>query len=241
MEIIPAIDLKEGKCVRLTQGKMEDETIYSTDPVETALKWESMGADTIHLVDLDAAIQGKPVNHNVIKAITEKVKCKVQVGGGIRDIESAKVYLDNEKVRRIIIGTAAYDSPDFFKELCKDYPGRVAVGIDAKDKKVAIKGWVEVTDKSAIELAKELESVGAAALIYTDISRDGMMTGPNLEAMEEMAKAVSIPLIASGGVSNMEDILNLNAITGPTLNGVIVGKAIYAGTVDLKEAFEAVK
>ncbi|VAW35130.1 Phosphoribosylformimino-5-aminoimidazole carboxamide ribotide isomerase [hydrothermal vent metagenome] len=238
MIIIPAIDIKGGRCVRLKQGRMEDETVYSEDPLEVARRWEAAGAEIIHLVDLDAAIEGRPVNFNTIKEIAESVSVPVQIGGGIRDTESAEAYLTIKNVARIIIGTAAHSNPGFVTELSAKYPGRVAAGVDAKDGFVAIKGWVELTKTDAIELAKRLEKAGAAAVIYTDISKDGMLEGPNFEATKRLADSVGMPVIASGGVSRLQDIIDLKD-TGAS--SVIVGKALYSGNIELKEAIEKVK
>jgi len=217
---------------------MEDETVYSEDPLDIAKRWEEAGAEIIHLVDLDAAIEGRLVNFDIIKRIAGSVEVPVQIGGGIRDTGSAEAYLAIDNVARVIIGTAAYSNPEFVAELSAKYPGRVAVGVDAKDGFVAIKGWVEVTKTDAIELAKRLEEAGAAAVIYTDISKDGMLEGPNFEATKRLADSVGMPVIASGGVSKLEDIIKLKD-TGAT--SVIVGKALYSGNIDLKEALEKVK
>ncbi|VAV84446.1 Phosphoribosylformimino-5-aminoimidazole carboxamide ribotide isomerase [hydrothermal vent metagenome] len=238
MIIIPAIDIKDGRCVRLKQGRMEDETVYSEAPLEVAKQWQDAGAEIIHLVDLDAAIEGRLVNFDTIKEIAESVTVPVQIGGGIRDTKSAEAYLAIKNIARVIIGTAAHSNPEFVAELSAKYPGRIAVGVDAKDGFVAIKGWVEVTDTDAIELAKRLEKAGAAAVIYTDISKDGMLEGPNFKATKRLADSVGMPVIASGGVSKLEDIIELKD-TGAT--SVIVGKALYCGNIDLKEAIEKVK
>ncbi|MEE9614455.1 MAG: 1-(5-phosphoribosyl)-5-[(5-phosphoribosylamino)methylideneamino]imidazole-4-carboxamide isomerase [Thermodesulfobacteriota bacterium] len=237
MIVIPAIDIKGGRCVRLRQGKMDEETVYSEDPVEVAKRWEEAGASLIHLVDLDAAVEGSPVNFDTIENIVSSIHRGVQIGGGIRDEETAERYLSLDGVRRVIIGTAAYEKPELVSSLAKKYPGRIAVGIDAKDGMVAIKGWVDVTTKDAIELAKEFEGCGVSCIIYTDISKDGMLEGPNVGAMREMVAAVDIPVVASGGVSSMDDITALSRDCG-NLTGVIVGKALYAGNVDLAEAIK---
>lgn len=238
MYILPAIDIKDGRCVRLTQGRMDAETVYSNDPAEVAKRWESLGAGIIHLVDLNGAVEGSAANFDVIKKIKDSVNIPVQIGGGIRDVKTAELYLDKVGVKRIIIGTAAYENPELLKTLTKKYPGRIAVGIDAKDGKVAIKGWITVTDEKAVDLAKKLEGIGVACIIYTDISRDGMLTGPNVEATREMAEAVSIPVIASGGISAVKDIASYK---GVKLEGIIIGKALYAGNIDLRLAVEAAK
>ncbi|MBI4950292.1 MAG: 1-(5-phosphoribosyl)-5-[(5-phosphoribosylamino)methylideneamino]imidazole-4-carboxamide isomerase [Deltaproteobacteria bacterium] len=236
MIIFPAIDIKNKRCVRLTQGRMDAETVYSEDPVEVARKWEAEGAEVIHLVDLDGAIEGNARNYEVFKSITAAINIPVQIGGGIRDEKTAELYLDTKGIKRIIIGTAAYENPAFVKVLAKKYPGRVAVGIDARDGLVAIKGWVTVTDEKAVDLAKKLEGMGVACIIYTDISRDGMLTGPNIEATRDLAESVSIPVVASGGISSIMDI---EAYRGVNIEGIIIGKALYAGKVTLKEAIGA--
>lgn len=237
MIIIPAIDIKDGRCVRLTQGRMDEETVYSNDPAEVALRWEAAGAELIHLVDLDGAVEGKAKNLAVIKNIRSSVKCGLQIGGGIRDEKTAALYLDAVGVRRVIIGTAAQERPAFAATLAKKYPGRIAVGIDAKDGFVATKGWVNVTKETAVGLAKKLQGMGVACIIYTDISRDGTLTGPNVEATKELAASIDIPVVASGGISSMKDI---ESYKGTSIEGIIVGKALYADRVDLKEAIRLV-
>lgn len=235
MIIFPAIDIKGGRCVRLTQGRMDAETVYSNEPWEVARKWEALGAEVIHLVDLDGAVEGNAKNLGVIEKITSSVNVPVQIGGGIRDEKTAEAYLSNPKVKRIIIGTAAIENPSLVTALTARYPGRVAVGIDAKDGMVAIKGWVTVTGQKAAELAKKLEGAGVACIIYTDISRDGMLTGPNVAATREMAESVNIPVVASGGISSLKDI---ESYRGVPLEGIIVGKALYSGNLDLTEAIK---
>ncbi len=238
MIVIPAIDIKGGRCVRLRQGRMDDETVYSEDPVGVAKRWEAAGARLIHIVDLDAAVTGRPVNYDTIAAIASSTDVPVQVGGGIRDASTATRYLDLKGVKRIIIGTAAFEDERFVKELAGCYPGRVAVGIDAKDGRVAIKGWVEVTGMDAVELALRLEDSGAACIIYTDISKDGMLAGPNVEATRRLVDSVSIPVVASGGVSSIKDVEELRKIGA---EGVIIGKALYSGTIELEQAIEAAR
>ncbi len=233
MIVIPAIDLKNGKCVRLLQGRKEAVTVYSEDPVSTAKLWESCGARLLHVVDLDGAFTGDQKNFHAIRKIREAVSMEIEVGGGIRD--SVRIDgLVEIGIDRIILGTIAVEKPAIVDEACKRHPGRIIVGIDARDGKAAVKGWVEVTSVDAKELARNMERKGVGGIIYTDISRDGMMSGPNVKAMDEMVHAVNIPVIASGGVSSLQDITNLMAIEG--LWGVITGKAIYSGSVDLKEA-----
>jgi len=237
MEIIPAIDLKGGKCVRLEQGDMKRDTVFSSDPVSMAKKWESLGATRLHLVDLDGAFKGKPQNQDIIEDIIDAISIPVQIGGGIRDIETIDEYIAIG-ADRVILGTIAQKSPKFVIKACDIYHERIVVGIDAKDGKVAIKGWAEVTSKSAMELAAEYEDYGVAAIIYTDISRDGMMQGPNIETTRELALSVDIPIIASGGVSSIDDIKALLPLVNDGVEGVITGKAIYSGSLDLKEAVE---
>jgi len=233
MQIFPAIDIKNGKCVRLTQGRMQDETVYSDEPWEMAKKWEANGASIIHLVDLDGAVEGNAKNLPVIKKIINSIKVQVQIGGGIRDIKTAETYLAMPRVKRVIIGTAAYENPALVNTLTRKYPGRVAVGVDAKDGKVAIKGWVTVTSEKAVDLARNLEGAGVSCIIYTDISKDGMMAGPNIEATREMTESVNIPVVASGGISSVADI---ESYRGVRLEGMIIGKALYTGKLDLNEA-----
>ena len=233
MIVIPAIDLKDGKCVRLLQGKKDEVTVYSDDPASTAQRWVELGARLLHVVDLDGAFTGEQKNFDRIREIRKAVHIPIELGGGIRDIARIEELL-KIGVDRTIIGTSAAEDPDMVREACEKFPGRVLAGIDAKDGKVAVKGWVEVTELDAIKFAKKMESVGVAGIIYTDISRDGMLTGPNIDAMAKMVKAVNIPVIASGGVSNIDDIKNLMQIKD--LLGVITGKALYSGDLDLEDA-----
>jgi phosphoribosylformimino-5-aminoimidazole carboxamide ribotide isomerase len=236
--VIPAIDLKDGKCVRLLQGRKEDVTVYSDDPASMARHWEEQGAELLHVVDLDGAFTGEQKNFDKIRAIREAIDIPVELGGGIRDIERIDTLI-NLGVNRTIIGTSAASNPDMVREACEKYPGQVIVGIDAKEGKVAVKGWVEVTELDALEFAKHMESVGAACIIYTDISRDGMLTGPNVEAMAKMVESLDIPVIASGGVSKLDDIKSLMHI--PDVWGVITGKALYSGSMNLKDAIKITK
>jgi phosphoribosylformimino-5-aminoimidazole carboxamide ribotide isomerase len=233
MLVIPAIDLKDGQCVRLLQGKKDAVTAYSNDPAKTAKRWESYGAKLIHIVDLDGAFTGRQTNLDAIIKIRQLVKIPLQVGGGIRNIGNVMNLL-SAGIDRIIIGTAAIEDPEFLTYACRNYPGKVLIGIDAKDGMVAIKGWEEVTSLSAKDLVRRLEIFGVAGIVYTDISRDGMLSGPNIEATRTIVEGVKIPVIASGGVSCIDDIKNLMQIEN--LWGVITGKAIYAGAMDLKEA-----
>jgi phosphoribosylformimino-5-aminoimidazole carboxamide ribotide isomerase len=238
MIVIPAIDLIDGQCVRLFQGKREAVTIYSNDPGSIAKRWESFGAKLIHIVDLDGAFTGNQANIDAIRKIRQAVEIPLQVGGGIRDIESI-TRLFSLGIERVIIGTAAIEDPGFVKSSCSRYPGQVLIGIDAKDGMVAVKGWMEVTSLDARQIAGRLEDVGAAGIIYTDIARDGTLSGPNVEAIRRMVARVNMPVIAAGGVSSIKDIKNLMGIKN--LWGVITGKAIYAGTLDLREAIKAVR
>ncbi len=233
MLVIPAIDLKDGLCVRLLQGKKDDSTVYSDDPVATALKWQAMGALRLHIVDLDGAFTGSQKNLESIIRIRRAIDIDIEIGGGIRTLARIDLLL-SEGINRIILGTVAIEKPDLVKTACARYPGRVLVGIDAKNGDVAVKGWVEVTSVKAFDLALRMQDLGCAGIIYTDISKDGMMTGPNLEAVRIMVSGLKIPVIASGGISSIEDIRNLVAIQG--LWGAITGKAIYSGALDLQEA-----
>jgi len=238
MIIIPAIDLKDGKCVRLLQGKKEEVTVYSDDPPAMARHWQELGGEILHVVDLDGAFTGEQHNFSKIKAIREAIDIPIEVGGGIRDVDRIQKLIDIG-VDRTIIGTSAAKNPEIVQEACKKFPGKVLIGIDARDGKVAVKGWVEVTELDVIEFAKQMQDAGTAGIIYTDISRDGMLTGPNIEAMATMVKSVQIPVIASGGVSKLDDIKNLMQIEH--LWGVITGKALYSGAMDLKEAIALTK
>ncbi|MDA8104850.1 MAG: 1-(5-phosphoribosyl)-5-[(5-phosphoribosylamino)methylideneamino]imidazole-4-carboxamide isomerase [Nitrospiraceae bacterium] len=235
MFIIPAIDLKDGNCVRLLQGKKDAVTVYSRDPVATAKKWESAGAKILHVVDLDGAFTGRQKNIDIVLKIRKYVKMVIEVGGGIRDMETVE-QLVNAGIERVILGTSAVEDSAFVVEACNRFPGKILVGIDAKDGKVAVRGWEEVSTVEAKELARRVEAAGVAGIIYTDISRDGMLTGPNLAAQQEMLKTVTVPVIASGGIATLDDVRNLLQIKG--LWGAITGKAIYSGSLDLKEAIK---
>lgn len=236
MNLIPAIDLKQGQCVRLRQGRMEDSTVFSDDPVAMASKWVSQGCKRLHLVDLDGAFEGEPVNADVIEEISAAhPDLPIQIGGGIRTIETAGAYIE-AGVSYVIIGTQAVRNPDFVTELCVEFPGKVIVGIDAKDGMVAVQGWAESSDQSAENLAKKFEDQGVASIVYTDISRDGMMQGVNVEATSQLASAISIPVIASGGVTDMNDIIRLNEAKHSGIEGVIIGRALYERTISLQQA-----
>lgn len=233
MQIIPAIDIKDGQCVRLRQGEFDQVTKYAEDPVEVAARWDAFHPERIHVVDLDGALEGQPKNRAAIEGIVRKVKAKVQVGGGIRDLATIKAYLDLG-VERVILGTVALENPALVAEACRLYPGCIVVGIDARGGKVAVRGWAETSETTAIDLSRRLADAGVTAIVYTDISRDGMLQGPNLEATAEMAAASPVPIIASGGISGLDDLRNLAKIKNVTAS--IVGKALYAGRFTLAEA-----
>jgi phosphoribosylformimino-5-aminoimidazole carboxamide ribotide isomerase len=235
MIIIPAVDIKDGRCVRLLQGRMDRETVFSNDPAAMAQRWQSLGAELIHLVDLNGAVDKTPRNLSTIDAILAAVRVPVQVGGGIRDMATIATYI-NRGVSRVVLGTEAIRNPDLVIQAARAFPGRIVVGIDARDGYVAIEGWTETTGTTAIDLARRFEDVGIAAINFTDIYRDGMQSGPNLEATRQLAEAVSIPVVASGGVSTLEDIRNLLPLASAGVQGVITGKALYSGSLDLAEA-----
>ncbi len=235
MRVIPAIDLKDGLCVRLSQGRSDEATIYSDDPVRTALLWESSGADLIHVVDLDGAFTGHQKNLESVLRIRKAVTAEIEVGGGIRDMNRIE-QLMSQGIDRVILGSSAVSNPEIVGEASGKYPGRVWVGIDARDGFVAVKGWVEVTRVSSQDFALAMQDRGAGGIIYTDISRDGMLTGPNVEATRALVDALRIPVIASGGISSLGDIRRLMQVRG--LWGAITGKALYAGSLDLGEAIE---
>lgn len=232
MLLIPAIDLKDGRCVRLRQGRMEDETIFADDPVEVAGRWVAAGARRLHLVDLNGAFAGEPVNGGVIQAIARAYPdLPIQVGGGIRDEKTIQTYLE-AGVNFVIIGTQAVKEPAFVARACALFPGNVIVGLDAKEGMVAIDGWATVTDQEVIELSRRFEQDGVSAIVYTDIGRDGMLTGPNVEATAALANAVNIPIVASGGITNLADIEALCTAETQNIMGAITGRAIYEGTLD---------
>jgi len=238
--VIPAIDLKEGKCVRLEQGLMEKDTVFCDNPADQAREWERQGAELLHIVDLDGAFAGEPKNRVSIEAIVKAIAIPTQLGGGIRDIPTIEAYL-SLGIGRVILGTAAQRNPELVEEACRLFPGRIVVGIDAKNGMVAVQGWAEVTGVTAVDLAKRFEGYGVAAIIYTDIARDGMMQGPNIEATRALAEAISIPVIASGGVSSLKDIENLMAIETSGIAGASTGKAVYTGAINLAEAVALTK
>jgi len=232
--LIPAIDLKDGRCVRLRQGRMEDETVFSDDPVDMAGRWVREGARRLHLVDLNGAFAGEPVNGAAVRAIAARYPdLPIQVGGGIRDEATIAAYLE-AGVRYCIIGTQAVKEPALVARACRAFPGHIIVGLDARDGQVAIKGWAEITEHRVLDLAQRFEQDGVSAIVYTDIGRDGMMTGPNIEATLALAEAIATPVIASGGITNLEDVAALVAAVGAGANvtGAITGRAIYEGTLD---------
>ena len=232
MILIPAIDLKDGQCVRLRQGRMDDDTVFSDNPVEMAGKWHAAGARRLHLVDLNGAFEGKPVNGEIIQEITRSYpELPVEIGGGIRTIETVEAYL-NAGVKYAIIGTKAVEDPDFVSDLCKQFPGHIIVGLDAVEGKVAIKGWAEVSDMDLFDLSRRFEDDGVESIIYTDISRDGMMQGANVNNTAALAQAIKIPVIASGGIHNLSDVEALCKVAHFGISGAITGRAIYEGTLD---------
>ena len=232
MLIIPAIDLKDGACVRLRQGLMEDATVFSDDPVAMAAKWVEAGCRRLHLVDLNGAFEGKPVNGDAVTAIARRYPdLPIQIGGGIRSLETIEEYV-KAGVSYVIIGTKAVKEPEFVGEACRAFPGKVIVGLDAKDGFVATDGWAEVSSIQVVDLAKRFEADGVSAIVYTDIAKDGMMAGPNLEAMREMQQAVALPVVASGGVTTSDDAQRLSEIP---MDGAIIGRALYEGTIKLSE------
>jgi phosphoribosylformimino-5-aminoimidazole carboxamide ribotide isomerase len=239
MDVIPAIDLLEGRCVRLYQGDYDRSQVFGDRPVEVARRWEAEGATRLHLVDLDGAKKGESVNGEAIAAIVRAVSIPVQVGGGLRDGEKIRRILDLG-VKRAIVGTVAVENPALVGELCQEFPGRIVVGIDARNGKVATKGWLETSKIEAIDLAQQMETYGVAAIIYTDIHRDGTLSGPNMTALRELARSVQVPIIASGGVSSLTDVLSLLSLEPSGVTGVIIGRALYTGDVDLKEAVQAI-
>jgi len=238
MLLIPAIDLKNGQCVRLRQGKMDDVTVFSPDPVAVAKRWADEGAQRLHVVDLDGAAKGQPVNIKVVEKIAGAVKVPVQVGGGIRDEDTVQRLL-NAGVQYVIVGTKAVSAPHFLHDLCLEYPRHIIVSIDAKDGRVALNGWAKVTGHDAIETAQHCERDGAEAIVYTDIAKDGMMNGFNVEATRNLARSVKTPVYASGGISSAADLAALKEIEGDGVAGAVVGRALYEGTLTVKDALKA--
>lgn len=235
MLLIPAIDLKGGKCVRLRQGRMDDVTVFSDDPVAMAQRWVDEGAERLHLVDLDGAIKGEPVNIKVVEQIASAISIPIQIGGGIRDEETVQRYL-NAGVQYVIIGTKAVNTPHFLHDLCIEFPRHIIVGLDAKDGRVALNGWTKITGHDVIETAVHCERDGVEAIIYTDIGRDGMMQGFNAPATRNLAAAIKTPVFASGGVSTLDDIHRLKELEGEGVAGAIIGRALYEGTFKLADA-----
>jgi phosphoribosylformimino-5-aminoimidazole carboxamide ribotide isomerase len=236
MLLIPAIDLKDGQCVRLRQGKMEDNTVFSDDPVAMAGRWVDAGSSRLHIVDLDGAFAGKPKNAEIIHAIAEAYPdLQIQVGGGIRDEDTIVAYLD-AGVSYVIIGTQAVKEPHFINEVCVEFPNRIIVGLDARDGKIAVDGWSKLSRHDVIDMAQRFEDDGVSAIVYTDISRDGMMQGVNIDATVKLARAIRIPVIASGGITSMDDIRALAEVEDEGIIGAITGRAIYEGSIDLAAA-----
>jgi len=240
MLVLPAIDLKEGKCVRLYQGEMDTAKVYSDSPEETAARWQSLGAKMLHIIDLDGAMAGEPRNLGAISRILQSVEIPIQLGGGIRDEEVVGDYL-HLGVSKVILGTAAYRDGEMLRRVCEQYPSRIAAGIDAKDGFVAVQGWRELTEVRAIDLARELEAVGISHIIYTDIARDGALSGPNLEATARLAQAISIPVVLSGGMYSHDDLLAAAGLQDSGVRAVILGKSIYEGTIDLARAVREIQ
>ena len=239
MNVIPAIDLLEGRCVRLFQGDYDQSQVYNENPVEVARQWEAEGASRLHLVDLDGAKVGKPENWAAISAIAKSISIPIEVGGGLRDAERVSALFDLG-VQYAILGTVAVEKPELVGALCQQFPGQIIVGIDAREGKVATRGWLETSEVMAVELAQRMGEMGAAEIIYTDIKRDGTMKGPNMEALRELASAIDTPVIASGGVSSISDLMQLLTLEPSGVSGAIVGKALYTGDISLKQAIRAV-
>ena len=242
MLVIPAIDLKDGHCVRLKQGDMDAATVFSEDPAAMAEHWRAQGAERLHIVDLNGAFAGKPVNEEAIKAIIAAVgpDCRVQLGGGIRDLDTIARYLD-DGISWVIVGTAAVKNPGFLHDACNAFPGQMIVGLDAREGKVATDGWSKMTKHDVIDLAKKFEGYGVEAIVYTDIGRDGMLSGVNIEATVALARVLTVPVIASGGIHTVDDIKGLKAVEAEGIIGVIAGRSLYEGTLDFKAAVAAGK
>ncbi len=240
MIVIPAIDLKDGRCVRLAQGRMDQESVYSENPVQMARHWESKGAERLHVVDLNGAVTGSPVHRTMVEEIARSVQIPVEVGGGIRDLETAETYL-RSGVEWVILGTAALDNPALMEDACERFPGRVILGLDARAGRVAIQGWTESVSLKAEQVVRRFEGLSLSAVVFTDVERDGMRTGLNVEATWALARSTSFPVIASGGVSSLEDILRISAVERDGVVGVIVGRALYTGDLELEAAIRAAK
>ncbi|MBI1819046.1 MAG: 1-(5-phosphoribosyl)-5-[(5-phosphoribosylamino)methylideneamino]imidazole-4-carboxamide isomerase [Nitrospirae bacterium] len=233
MKLFPAIDIKNGECVRLKQGKFDQKEVFSIEPESIAKKWREAGAEMIHVVDLDGALSGKPVNREVIRKILKTVPTPIQVGGGIREFETIESYL-SMGVSRVVLGTSIIKNIDLLKKAAKAFPGQIVAGIDAKNGKIAISGWTDVTGESAVDYGRKISALGIAALVYTDIEKDGMMEGPNFRCIEEMAGAMHVPLVVSGGVSSLKDIRRIMEMKN--IEGIIIGKALYTGAISLEPA-----
>ena len=240
MYLLPAIDLKEGKCVRLKQGDMAQTTVFNDDPAAQALEFVTQGAEWIHIVDLDGAFAGKPVNASAVENILKKVSVNIELGGGIRTIETIKMWID-KGVTRVILGTIALRDPDFVKKACREFPDKIAVGIDARDGFVAVEGWAEKSEMTALDLARCFESVGVSAIIYTDVSRDGVLQGPNLPATVQLASSISTPVIVSGGISSLKDIEACKREEKNNIIGVIAGRAVYENRFSVRQAVDLLK
>ncbi|MFC1674127.1 1-(5-phosphoribosyl)-5-[(5-phosphoribosylamino)methylideneamino]imidazole-4-carboxamide isomerase [Pseudomonadota bacterium] len=240
MIFFPAIDLKDGQCVRLLRGEMDQATVFNDNPGAQAKAFVDQGCEWIHVVDLNGAFEGKPVNAGAVDSILSEAKVPVELGGGIREMSTIEFWLERG-VRRVILGTIALRDPDFVIEACKQFPAQIAVGVDAKDGFVAVEGWAEVSDMPALDLAHKFEDAGVSAIIFTDIARDGLMQGPNVDATIDLANAISTPVIASGGVSSMDDLRALKEKGGNVLEGVISGRAVYDGAIDVREAVDLLR
>lgn len=240
MIVIPAIDIKDGRCVRLRQGRMSEETVFSDVPEEMAVRWFECGAERLHLVDLDGAVQGRPVNKEIIRRIVRSIPIPVQLGGGVRDMSILEAYLDLG-LNYLILGTVAHKDPGFVMEACRRFPGQIILGIDAREGRVAVEGWREELSLSPVELAIRFEGSGVSAIIYTDIQRDGMRTGPNVEGTRALARSIRIPVIASGGISGISDVSDILTLSGDGVIGMITGRALYDGSLDLAEAIRVSK
>ncbi len=239
MLLIPALDLREGRCVRLLRGDPRKQTVYSEDPVGTALKWQGMGAKMLHVVDLDGAFRGKSENHRVIEKMASRLKIPFQVGGGLRRAQEVERIL-SLGARRVVLGTAAAESPEFLEQMVREHGEKIVVGLDARNGKVAVKGWVEEAEIEALDLARRVEAAGVKTVVFTDIQRDGTLQGPNLDSTRELAYSTSLSIIVSGGISSLEDLREVRELEKDGVSGVIVGKALYAGEIDLKEALEVI-
>jgi len=241
MLLIPAIDIQDGKCVRLRQGKMDDVTVYETDPAVAANKWIDAGATRLHLVDLDGAAQGAPANAEAVHRIAENCPdVPIQIGGGIRDEDTIEAYI-NAGVQYVILGTKAVNEPHFVSDVCVEFPGHIMVGLDARDGKLAVDGWSKLSKHDVVDLAQQFEDQGVEAIIYTDISRDGMLSGVNIESTRRLAESIRIPVFASGGIANLDDIKHLCEVRDSGVAGAITGRAIYEGSLDFSEALKLIK